>query len=133
MRTAHIPAVAAVVAVLSGCAHSPADRQALLAEAQATVPVCDGERDCAAKWEAAQLWVVRNVRFKIQTVTNVLIQTYNSTNSSLYLGATIIKEPQGGGRYRILASFACANAFWCSPDPARARVDFNRYVSAVVP
>ena len=105
-----LAATAAALALMAGCAQSP-ERQALMSEAQRTVPVCDGERDCTAKWEAAQLWVVRNAGFKIQTVTNVLIQTFNASNHSIYLAATITKEPQGGGRYRILSSFGCANMF----------------------
>lgn len=120
-------------AALGGCAVQSPERQAVMAEAQRTVPVCVGERDCAAKWDAAQLWVVRNAGFKIQTANNVLIQTFNPTNHSIYLAATITKEPQGGGRYRILAQFGCANMFGCKPDPAQAIVDFNRYVNAATP
>ncbi len=132
MRLQFVTAAAAV-ALATGCANQSPERQALMSEAQRTVPVCEGERDCAAKWEAAQLWVVRNAGFKIQTVTSVLIQTFNASNHSIYLAATITKEPQGGGRYRILSSFSCANMFGCSPDPAKAIVEFNRFVSAATP
>jgi hypothetical protein len=117
---------------LGGCAMDPA-RQAKLQEVRQTVPTCDGEKDCAAKWDAAQLWVAKNAGFKIQTVTGVLIQTFSPTSGDVQLGATIMKEPLGGGRFRLVARMGCANPFGCHPDPIDALLMFNREVAAAKP
>lgn len=84
-------------------------------------------------WEMAQLWVVKNAGYKIQTATNVLIQTYNATGSRVELAATVTKEPLGQGRYKIVAQLWCDNIFVCRPDRLDALLDFNRTVSAVQP
>lgn len=96
-----------------------------------TIPVCSTEPECDAKWETAQLWVARNAGYKIQTATNVLIETYNSVGSSAAIQVRVLKEPAGGGAYRLLVYVSCANLFGCVPDTWDAAIDFNRYVGAV--
>lgn len=121
---------AAVALLLSGCV-TPEQRAAYdarLAELEATRPVCDGEKDCAAKWDAAQLWVVRNAGMKIQTTTNVLIETYNSPGTQL--AAQVTKEPVGDGKYRIVVKLGCDNPFGCVPNALDAALAFNREVGA---
>ncbi|WP_286996972.1 MULTISPECIES: hypothetical protein [Shewanella] len=62
----------ACLLTLASCATTPsADIQAKRAQLEATTPVCIDEKDCKAKWEAAQLWIVRNAGFKLQIVTNI--------------------------------------------------------------
>lgn len=125
---------AAALVSLVGCA-TPADpvRSAKLLEARESAPRCNGEKDCAAKWDAAQLWVVKNAGFKIQNATNVLIQTYFPTNSSVELGVEVTKEGEGGGVHVIRAKIWCDNWIGCSRDPLDALLDFNRKVSAAQP
>lgn len=124
----------AAAAALSGCAISPSmDEQMNRAEFERTIPTCDGEQDCNAKWEAAQLWVVHNTGYKIQTATNVLIETYNPVDQRASLAAQVTKEPLGGGRYKIVARLRCGNMFGCVPDPWSAAMDFNRAVGAAKP
>lgn len=67
---------------LSGCAGNSAEIQTKRAELERTTPICIDAADCNAKWEAAQLWIVHNAGYKLQTATNVLLQTYNSTDRS---------------------------------------------------
>jgi len=69
-------ALFAVISALSieACAAGPSPQ--VVQQFQNTIPTCSGEADCKAKWEAAQLWVVHNAGFKIQTATDVLIETY---------------------------------------------------------
>lgn len=126
--------VALAAAGLSGCAalQNPA-AQAKRDEIQRTIPTCTSERECTAKWEAAQLWVVKNAGYKIQTATTVLIQTFNATRSSVYLAAQITKEPLGGGKYQFIANVWCDNIFGCRPDRMDALLDFNRTLNAVRP
>lgn len=125
---------AAVMAALVGCA-APADpaRAAKLQEAREGAPRCTGDKDCAAKWDAAQLWVVKNAGFKIQNATNVLIQTYFPTNSSVALGVEVTKEGEGGGVHVIRARIWCDNWIGCARDPLDALLDFNRKVAAAQP
>ncbi|WP_200888011.1 hypothetical protein, partial [Shewanella sp. ECSMB14102] len=97
----------ACLLTLASCATTPsADIQAKRAQLEATTPVCIDEKDCKAKWEAAQLWIVRNAGFKLQIVTDVLLQTYNATGGSPSLAVQATKEPIGGGKYKILVSIS---------------------------
>lgn len=96
-------------------------------------PTCSGEADCKVKWDAAQLWVIHNAGFKIQNITDVLIETYNPTKGSPNLAAMVTKEPKGKGRYEIDVTLTCANDYGCTPDVWKAGIDFNRTVAAAKP
>lgn len=108
--------------LLSGCA-TPPENLAKQSKIEQTRPTCNGATDCNAKWEAAQLWVVHNAGLKIQLNTNVIIETYNSTDMSLAVRVT--KEPLGGGRYKLVATVWCDNDFGCHSDPLDATLNFN--------
>lgn len=127
--------LAALTAVaLSGCATVPdAERAAMMEQINKTIPTCVGAEDCNAKWEAAQLWVVHNAAYKIQTATNVLIETYNPSQHSPSLAARVTKEPQGGGKYRLLVALWCDNMFGCVPDAYAKALEFNNAVGAAKP
>lgn len=116
--------------VLAACASSP-ERQAKMEEINRTIPTCSGEKDCKAKWEMAQVWIVKNAGYKLQTATDVLLQTYSPTGSSTSIGVRALKEPVGAGRYNIMVSVWCDNIFGCFPDAHAAAIDFNRTVGAV--
>lgn len=121
-----------VTCLLSACASSP-ERQAKLAELQRTIPTCVGAEDCNAKWEAAQLWVVKNAGWKIQNQSNVLIETYNAINGSTSIAVRVTKEPMGGGKYKFLVKVWCDNVFGCHPDSLDAALRFNREIALVSP
>ena len=126
--------LAVLVSVLCSAGCLSPQKVALQRQAGATRPVCDGAADCAAKWDAAQLWVAQHAGYGIQTATNVVIQTYTSVNSSdTRLMATVTKEPIGSGKYRIVAKLSCWNMSGCSTDPTQATVDFNNAVAAAAP
>ena len=121
--------------VFAGCAVDPAVQaahQAKLEEMEKTTPICNGEKDCAAKWEMAQFWVSRNSEYKIQTSTNVIIETYSSPDRRIDVRVT--KEPMGGGKYKIVAQVGCNYRInSCMRDELDAILDFNRQVSAATP
>lgn len=122
---------AVIASTLVGCA---AQQQALRenqTKFTQTIPVCTDEKDCTAKWEAAQLWIVKNAGYKLQTVTNVLLETYNPAGSSTNLAVRVIKEPVGGGKYQLLVRTWCDNLFGCTPDSWAAALDFNQKIGAV--
>ena len=124
--------IVAMAAALIGCAARP-DLHAKQAAFSATIPTCSGTDECTAKWEAAQLWVVRNAGWKIQTQSTVLIETYNAVNSSPRIAVQVVKEPMGGGKYRLIVKVWCDNIFGCQPDSWEAALNFNREIGAVTP
>lgn len=117
---------------IEGCATAAVD-PAKQARVQASVPTCEGAEECELKWAAARRWVLENAGFKLQNVTNDFLETYNPTNHSPSLAARVMKEPIGGGRYRIVVSLWCANMFGCIPDAWDAAQAFNNYVNAAGP
>ena len=133
MRKMYRLAVAIItISLLAGCATSP-EMQAKQAELSRTIPTCSGAADCNAKWEAAQLWVVHNAGWKIQTQSNVLIETYNAVNGSTNIAVRVTKEPLGSGRYQLLVTVWCDNIFGCHPDSWDAALKFNREIGQVTP
>ncbi len=118
---------------LSGCAAAIEEQKQLESQFQQSIPVCNNEKDCKAKWEAAQLWIVKNSGLKLQNTTSVLLETYNPPQHSPTLAARVIKEPLGGGKYKIIISTFCNNFIGCTPDARQAALDFNRTISAVKP
>jgi hypothetical protein len=119
---------------LASCATTPsADIQMKRAELERTTPICSDEKDCAAKWDAAQLWIVHNSGFKLQTTTNVLLQTYNATGGSPSIAVQVTKEPLGGGKYKLVVQVSCDNIFGCVPNQWDAALNFNNTVSAATP
>lgn len=121
----------AVACLLTACVTvPPAVSEAKKAQYDASIPTCTGEADCKAKWEAAQLWVVHNAGWKIQTATDVLIETFNPPRGDTRIAARVTKEPLGQGRYKLLIFTWCGNMFTCSVDPWDAAIAFNRAVGA---
>jgi len=92
-------------------------------------PVCDGVEDCSAKWDAAQLFVVKNSDLKLQTATSVILETYSPRRSSTQIAMRVTKEPIGGGRYKIVAEVFCVNIFGCREPSAKIIERFNAEVS----
>lgn len=129
MRTNHIFALMASMVFVSGCAVTPTpEDEAKWERVKSSIPSCSSDKECALKWDAAQLWVVKNAGYKIQTATNVIIETYNSVNSSTLLAVRVTKEPAGQGKYFINITVWCDNMFGCSRDKVDAILDFNSYV-----
>lgn len=124
-------ALPVVLFLLGSCATAPSPAiEAKRAQFESTIPTCEGEADCKAKWEAAQLWVVHNAGFKIQTATDVLIETYNPGPSDAKVAARVTKEPLGGGKYKLVVFVWCNNIFGCVPNGWDAAINFNTVVGA---
>lgn len=148
-RTIFISGLLGLVALPALAARPPVRKDpAKQAEIEASIPVCTGEADCAVKWEAAQLWAVHNAGFKLQTITNVLLETYapayaaaGVTNDLEDVGrifVKITKEPLGNGSYRIVPIISCLARFRpfggaSGQDECLTQdqtLDFNRTVAA---
>jgi hypothetical protein len=96
-------------------------------------PECSSEKQCAAMWDAAQIFVARNAQMKMQISTNVLIETFNPPQYGTEIAMRVMREPIGGGSYRLSARAWCNNLFGCSSDPHMLRAAFNRQMAAVTP
>jgi hypothetical protein len=115
--------------LLFGCGTSAAVQQAR-EEYFRTIPMCSSKPECDAKWEAAQLWAATRLPLKVQTVTNVMIQTYNPPPYGTETAALITKESTGNGAYRFGIRTWCNNMIQCFPGTWDAALDFNRFVNA---
>jgi hypothetical protein len=125
--------ILAASVALAGCA-TKMQAAADLEQAQRIVPTCAAGADCDAKWDAAQRWVVKNAGFTLQTATPQLLQTHGPAliggSATTLLAATVTREPDLPGRFRIVADINCGNPFGCHPEWQSALLDFNRTVSA---
>jgi hypothetical protein len=114
--------------LLSACVAFPTDPSHTTYPA----PTCEGEADCKIKWEAAQLFVAKNSDQKIQVATDVLIETFNPTYST-NIAMRVMKEPLGGGRYKLVALAFCNNWFGCNRKPSTVEYQFNLEIAEVMP
>jgi hypothetical protein len=132
-------AAVTVLLVLAGCvsvaqrAQWQQQRDEAIAEFDRTIPTCSSQAECNAKWDAAQIWVARNLTMRIATATSVLIETYGPF--SINTGGRVTKEPWGSpGTYRIGIFVYCGNAVGaCAPRPVDAALDFNRHINSIIP
>jgi len=76
------------------------------------------------------LWIVKHSKWKIQTATDVLIETYNPTGDDPSYGFTATKEPIGSGQYTIKLGLDCGNMLGCDPRQADIVAAFNYYVAS---
>jgi hypothetical protein len=90
----------------------------VLAPARGVGQVVECDSGCKTEWERTQLWFAKHSSMKVQTATDVMLQTYNTVGSDPSYSFSATKEPIGGGRYRISVAMACGNMFGCSPAPA---------------
>jgi hypothetical protein len=110
------------------CVPPSAANEAALAPARAVGPIVECDSGCKPEWERAQVWIAKHSNMKIQTATDLMIQTYTSVDYSTYLDFTVVKEPVGAGRYRITARTHCAAMFGCSPSEDDTRSTLLYYI-----
>jgi hypothetical protein len=108
---------------LAGCA-----RQSSVAEPPRPI-TCLAGADCDAKWSRAIAWVASNSRWKIQTQTERLVQTFSSAHKSASPGFTVTKSFAGLGLYDISFTGGC-DSFGCVPTIAESREKFTDFVLA---
>lgn len=88
---------------------------------------CDSS--CKIEWQRAQLWLAKHSTMKVQTATDVLIQTYNPGANVAAYGFSVTKEPiVGTDRYRIQVEAVCTSWLGCAPTPEDVRSAFLYYV-----
>lgn len=114
-----------LAASVTACTARPID---LGPAASAGPVVCD--TNCKVAWERAQLWINKHSTRKIQTATDVIVQTYNPESGTGRFGFTAVKEPTGDGKYRITLEAVCGESLiGCDPRPEDVVAAFNHYVA----
>ena len=109
-------------ALLSGCSQMPAPSEA------AEPVLCTSKAQCDVYWQRAQAWVANNSEYRLETVTDTVLETYGPLAGRTGLAFRITKVPDDKEGARIYVLPACSNAFGCSPTPAAAITDFKRFV-----
>lgn len=88
---------------------------------------CDS--GCTIQWQRAQLWVANHAPMKIQTATDVLVQTYNPVGYEPNYGITVTRAPHPkAGAYTISMELHCGNPFGCEPAANDVQRAFAHYV-----
>ncbi len=90
-----------------------------------TLPVkCKDKPDCDSKWSRAQIWISNNSAWKIQTMSDSIIQTYGPDNSTRAgFIATRRINPDGSGEINITAN--CGNWVGCMPSTRESESQFR--------
>jgi hypothetical protein len=116
------------LAVLTGCTQMPAPAELAANPTTAEPVLCVDKVQCDLYWRRAQAWVANNSEYRLQTVTDTVIETYGPIAPRRGLAFRITKVPDDKEGARIYALPACSNAFGCTPAPTDAVVAFKRFV-----
>ncbi|SAK43137.1 hypothetical protein AWB81_00201 [Caballeronia arationis] len=96
---------------------------------QATSPLtCMNKAECDAWWGRAQVWVTNHSEYKLQTVTDSIIQTAGPSGGKRALAYQITKTPSNEGTATIGFAAHCDNMLGCEPNPWKAGADFKQFV-----
>jgi hypothetical protein len=96
---------------------------------QATSPLtCTNKAECDAWWGRAQVWVTNHSEYKLQTVTDSIIQTEGPSGGKRALAYQITKTPSNQGTATIGFAAHCDNMLGCEPNPWKAGADFKQFV-----
>jgi hypothetical protein len=118
---------AASLALLAGCASQ--DQVSSTIMEQATAPLtCMSKAECDAWWARAQVWVTNHSEYKLQTITDSIIQTAGPSSGKRALAYQITKTPTNEGTATIGFAAHCDNPLGCQPNPWEAGADFKQFV-----
>ncbi|WP_236873379.1 hypothetical protein [Burkholderia sp. PAMC 26561] len=127
MKTTGMAGAAVAFALLGGC--STNGQIAGETMEQATAPLtCTNKAECDAWWGRAQVWVTNHSEYKLQTVTDSIIQTTGPSGGKRALAYQITKTPSNEGTATIGFAAHCDNMLGCEPNPWKAGADFKQFV-----
>ena len=120
--------------IASGCTLKQKITPEQVAEIAATRPKCTSEKECAAKWNAAQRWIIANADLKIQVATDSVIETYSpSRNDAMRMGVRVVREIGPRETAFDVAVFCNGGIlFECKMSPYQAAKSFNDYVNSAL-
>ncbi len=118
---------AASLAWLGGCASQ--DQVSSTTMEQATQPLtCMSKAECDAWWARAQVWVTNHSEYRIQTITNSIIQTAGPSSNKRALAYQITMTPTNEATTTIGFAAHCDHPLGCKPNPWQAGADFKQFV-----
>ena len=124
-----IVSITATFVGLSACVSSTSSElSTALAPAASVGTWVECDSGCKIEWQRAQLWLAKHAPTKVQSATDVQLQTYNPPEQHAWYGFSIMKEPIGGDRYKISATLGCGNFIGCSPKAVDVRNALLYYV-----
>lgn len=132
----HPFAIALTLATLSSCViYYPTGQMEVETAFQniATVPTCVSPVECAAKWNAARIWVKDRIGRPLVDNRDDYIETEAPTPGSRSLAARIKKVQMQDGTYKIIATVWCASPLQCEPLEVYSIANFNHDVSEAWP
>ncbi len=124
---ATLAASLALVLLTSGCASQ--DQVSSTTMEQATQPLtCMSKAECDAWWARAQVWVTNHSEYKLETVTNSIIQTAGPSSSKRALAYQVTMTPTNEATATIGFAAHCDHPLGCEPGPWQAGADFKQFV-----
>ena len=91
--------------------------------------LCVGKAQCDIYWQRAQAWVANNSEYRLQTVTDTVIETQGPLLARSALAFRVTRVPDDKDGARIVVVAACANAFGCNPESSVAVTAFKHFVT----
>src|SRR5688572_15327270 len=82
----------AAMAILSSCTQMPSSELATTPESAQPV-LCRNKAQCDVYWQRAQAWVANNSVYRLQTITETVIETSPPQQTQTGLGFRITKVP----------------------------------------
>jgi hypothetical protein len=114
------------LALLAGCAQ---DQVSSITMEQATQPLtCMSRAECDAWWARAQVWVTNHTEYKIETITNSVIQTAGPSSGKRALAYQVTLTPTNEATATIGFAAHCDSPLGCNPNPWAAGADFKQFV-----
>lgn len=125
-------ATAMASAALCACATFPHDAPVdAETEAIASEPLmCSSEEQCKLFWQRAQFWLATNSAYKMQVISDTILETYNGPRGSVNFSYRVFMERNQGGSARIWIHAFCANDFGCAEPTKAVFAKFKTYVRA---
>jgi hypothetical protein len=115
--------------LLSGCAQVPVATDPAVSSASAQPVLCVGKAQCEIYWQRAQAWVANNSEYRLQTVTDTVIETHGPLMARRGLAFRVTRVPDDKDGARIYVLAACGNAFGCSPASSDAVTAFKLFLT----
>ena len=111
---------------LAACASGPDDPAS---NPEAAAPLaCFSKAQCDLYWQRAQAWIAANSKYRVQHVTDTVIQTYGPIAATFDIAYPVVKTPSPDGSARIAIACACGNLIHCEPTKTEATTAFKRFV-----
>src|SRR5262245_4085639 len=115
--------------LLSGCAPMTIPSNYAATSMSSNPLLCASKAQCDIYWQRAQAWVANNSEYRLQTVTDTIIETQGPILSRSALAFRVTRVPDNADGARIVVVAACGSAFGCKPESSAAVTAFEHFVA----